>query len=263
MFRFDGKSVFLCGGAGYLGFPVSMQFASRGACVVIADYNAESAERAVSEIRRKVPGSSVSWLAADVSDEGSVKAAAAEAVSRAGGIEVMVNLAAAGSGMHLDEITPAEFDRILHANITGSFMLAREFAGRMTNGGSIILYSSMYGRVAPDPGIYEPPMKPNPVDYGAAKAGIEQLVRYLAVSWARRNIRVNGICPGPFPNAGKPSYKQDEGFTRFAERLARKVPMGRVGRREETAGAALFLASEESSFITGHTIVIDGGWTCW
>ncbi len=263
MFELNGKKALVAGGAGYLGLPVSMKLAGQGADVVVADYNAGAAEKAASEIMEKVPKGKVSWLEMDVSDEESIKSGVRGAAGEAGRVDIMVNLAAAGSGKGISEITPGEFDRTLHINLTGGFILARECSGYMRKGGSIILYSSMYGRVAPDPGIYEEPMKPNPLDYGAAKAGIEQLVRYLAVSWGPRDIRVNGISPGPFPDVEKPAYVKDKGFISFVERLSEKVPMGRVGQREETAGAAVFLSSDEASFITGHTIVIDGGWTSW
>lgn len=263
MFDLSGKKAFICGGAGYLGFPVSMKIAEAGADVAIADFNNEAADEAVSEVAEKFPAGKVISLKMDVSSEESIKDSVRKASEEMGGIDIMVNLAAAGTNALVDEITPGDLAETLNINIAGSLMLSRECAEKMTGGGSIILYSSMYGRVAPDPRIYEPPMKPNPVDYGAAKAGIEQLVRYLAVSWAGRNIRVNGICPGPFPNAGKPSYSEDAGFASFVQRLVSRVPLGRVGRPDETAGAAVFLASDEASFITGHTIVIDGGWTAW
>ena len=125
------------------------------------------------------------------------------------------------------------------------------------------MFSSMYGRVSPDPRVYFAPMKPNPIEYGIAKAAIDQMVRYLAVHYAPKNIRVNGVCPGPFPNQDVPAYQADPGFRAFVERLAGKVPMGRVGQRHELAGPVTFLASDESSFVNGHILVVDGGWTAW
>jgi NAD(P)-dependent dehydrogenase (short-subunit alcohol dehydrogenase family) len=98
----------------------------------------------------------------------------------------------------------------------------------------------------------------NPPDYGAAKAGVMQLVRYQAVMWGPKKVRVNAIVPGPFPNGA--NYKGEEAFL---DRLAKKVPMGRVGKSHEVAGAAVFLASDASSFVTGTQIVVDGGWTAW
>jgi NAD(P)-dependent dehydrogenase (short-subunit alcohol dehydrogenase family) len=116
----------------------------------------------------------------------------------------------------------------------------------------------MYGKLSPDPSIYGPKYNVNPVDYGVAKAGILQMVRYQAVMLGRKGVRVNSIIPGPFPNpAGQGADKE------FVDKLSKKVPLGRVGKAKEIAGAVVFLASDASSFITGTEIVIDGGWTIW
>jgi NAD(P)-dependent dehydrogenase (short-subunit alcohol dehydrogenase family) len=120
----------------------------------------------------------------------------------------------------------------------------------------------MYGRISPEPAIYHPPMLPNPIDYGVVKAGLEQMIRYLAVHYAPRNIRVNGVVPGAFPHAAAIGFGTPE-FESFMERLARKSPMNRVGRQDELAGPVVFLASDEASFVTVHLLVVDGGWTIW
>jgi NAD(P)-dependent dehydrogenase (short-subunit alcohol dehydrogenase family) len=137
-------------------------------------------------------------------------------------------------------------------------MLAREAATRMEGGGAIVLYSSMYGLVAPDPGVYEPPMNCNPIEYGAAKAGVAQMVRYLAATLGPRGIRVNGIAPGPFPF---PETVRESGD--FAQRLAARTMLKRIGRREETAGAVVFLVSDAAQYVTGAILPVDGGWTAW
>jgi NAD(P)-dependent dehydrogenase (short-subunit alcohol dehydrogenase family) len=124
--------------------------------------------------------------------------------------------------------------------------------------GSIVLFSSMYGVVAPDPRIYKDPMTPNPIDYGAAKAAILQLSRYLAVHYGPDGIRFNCVTPGPFPN---PSVGIDH--PEFVSDLESKTALRRVGNNTEIVGPTLFLLTDSASFVTGHSLVVDGGWTAW
>ena len=124
--------------------------------------------------------------------------------------------------------------------------------------GSIILFSSMYGTVSPYPDVYEAPLVKNPIEYGIGKAGIGQMARYLAVHWGKEKVRCNCISPGPFPN---PEVQRT--YPDFIEKLARKSPMGRIGQSEEMAGTVAFLLSDAASYITGHNLLVDGGWTAW
>ncbi|MCX6993015.1 MAG: SDR family oxidoreductase, partial [Kiritimatiellaeota bacterium] len=212
---------------------------------------------------KTVPGSRVAALRMDIANEQSIKEVVGKTVEKFGNLNIMVNATTVAAGKLVEELSGDEFDATLHVNLTGAFILARESAAHMQSGGNIIMFSSMYGRVSPDPRIYIPPMTPNPVEYGVAKGGLDQMIRYLAVHWGPRNIRVNGVCPGPFPNANIPDYAKDPKYAEFVERLAKKVPLGRVGRQGEMAGAVVFLASDEAAFVTGHILVVDGGWTIW
>lgn len=124
--------------------------------------------------------------------------------------------------------------------------------------GSIVLFASMYGVVAPDPRIYAAPLTPNPIDYGASKAAMLQLMRYLAVHYGPHGVRFNCITPGPFPNPAVQSAHPG-----FVGELAKKTALNRIGRNDEIAGPTLFLLSEASSYVTGHSLVVDGGWTAW
>lgn len=124
--------------------------------------------------------------------------------------------------------------------------------------GSIINIASMYGVVASYPDAYDELPVNSPPDYHALKGSLVHLTRHLAVYWAKYNIRVNAISPGPFP---KPQVRQN--IAGFIPRLEEKVPLGRMGNPEELKGAVILLASDAGSYITGQNLLIDGGWTAW
>lgn len=255
-FNFSNKVVLVAGGAGYLGTPTCQMFADQGATVVIADCAMERAESVAAEIVSG--GGKATAVRLDVGDERSAKTAVDGTVSTYGRLDVLVNATFKSIGKSVDELTGEEFDQANQVNITGAFLLAREAARVMTSGGSIVLFSSMYGLVSPDPRTYHPPMNPNPIEYGAAKAAIVQMTKYLAVAWGNKGIRVNAVAPGPFPQ----TTVQEE-HPAFVQRLVEKVPMGRIGRHNEIAGTVVFLASDESSYMSGQTLSVDGGWTAW
>jgi len=125
-------------------------------------------------------------------------------------------------------------------------------------GASIVNISSMYGMVSPDPSLYADTGANNPAHYGATKAGLIQLTRYLACHIAKQGIRVNSISPGPFPKIA-----EDPAGSQFIKALESKVPMGRIGQPEEVAGPVTFLLSGAASYVNGANIPVDGGWTAW
>jgi NAD(P)-dependent dehydrogenase (short-subunit alcohol dehydrogenase family) len=184
----------------------------------------------------------------------------ADTIATSGAPDGLIDLSYASTAKGFDDLTAEDFDAVNHGGLTSTFVLSRAVGNVMKEkkSGSIVLFSSMYGSVSPNPGVYEPPMNVNPIEYGVGKAGVVQMTRYLAVHYGKHNVRCNCISPGPFPNPGVQQTHPE-----FIKRLAEKVPLGRVGRQEEIAGAATFLVSDASSFITGQNLFVDGGWTSW
>jgi NAD(P)-dependent dehydrogenase (short-subunit alcohol dehydrogenase family) len=154
-------------------------------------------------------------------------------------------------------VTAEAFNQDLQ-NATGYFLLARKLRDHVVSrdaAGSIVMIGSMYGVVGSYPEAYEDICTASPVQYHALKGGIIHMTRHLAVYWAKDNVRVNCLSPGPFPSEKAP--------TAMVERLKQKSPMARMGKPEELKGAVLLLASRAGSYITGQNLLVDGGWTAW
>lgn len=258
MFELKNKKIVFFGAVGYLATPIVWKMAELGADLMLVDINVERASKVAKELSLKYPEQCFDFSYLNTEDYSSITVCFEKIKKTFGKIDVMVSGISAANNLLVEEFTPELMNKTFAAHLTGSFLLARNSAELMPDGGSIVIFSSMYGQVAPDPSAYHTPMKPNPIDYGMAKAGLNQMIRYLAVYWGPKNIRINGVSPGPFPNPAK--YPDDSDFI---ERLDKKVPIGRVGKQHEMAGAVIYLASDESSFTNGHIINVDGGWTAW
>lgn len=258
MFDLTSKNIAFFGAVGYLATPIIWKMAELGGNLFLADFNDERAAAVATEMTEKFPDQRFSSSHLDSGDYAEIDACFEKIKDFFGSLDVMVSGVAAAHNLTVEEFEPENINDCFARHVTGSFLLARKSSELMPNGGSMVLFSSMYGQVAPDPSIYHPPMKPNPIDYGMSKAALNQMIRYLGVYWAKRGIRVNGVSPGPFPNPAK--YPDDHDFV---ERLENKVPMGRVGKRDEMAGSVVYLASDESAFMNGQILNVDGGWTAW
>jgi NAD(P)-dependent dehydrogenase (short-subunit alcohol dehydrogenase family) len=255
-FSLDKKTIWITGGAGHLGAPITEALDAQGANVVCFDL-AGRAEALVGE--RKL--ARTIGLTHDVSDTAALPALIESTIARHGLPDGLVHLAfASSSGKRLAQLTPEEFQATFDLALTPTFVLCRTLAERMKarGSGSIVLFSSMYGMVAPDPRLYCEPLAPNPIDYGASKAAILQLARYFAAHYGPAGVRFNCVTPGPFPS---PGIQQSQ--PAFVTGLADKTMLARIGQNREIVGPTLFLLSDAASFVTGHSLVVDGGWTAW
>ena len=255
-FHFNGQDIWVFGGAGYLGRATVSLLVSMQARVLCIDLE----DRAQSMVADAGWQAQVTPASLDANDVVEVEAFVKRQVASRGVPHGIVVMTYASTSKRLDELTPEEFDLVNHGNLTATFVLARAVANSMMErgSGSLVLFSSMYGSVSPDPSVYASPMNPNPIEYGVGKAGVEQMARYLAVHYGRGGVRCNTISPGPFPN---PNIQRDQAA--FIKRLSQKVPLGRVGQAPEIAGAVAFLLSDAASYITGQNLAVDGGWTSW
>jgi len=252
-----GKRIWITGGAGYLGTPITVALDQAGARAVCIDLNGRANELVRAAGLKNAHA--VTW---NVNDADSVAETVDRLCREHGTPDGVVHLAyASSSGKSLTALEVADFQRTIDESLPATFALCRAAADAMKaagTGGSLVLFSSMYGLVAPDPRNYQPPMTPNPIDYGASKAAIMQMARYFAAHYGPAAIRFNCVVPGPFPNPAVQKESPD-----FVRTLAGKTALGRIGRNDEIVGPTLFLLTDSASFVTGQSLVVDGGWTSW
>jgi NAD(P)-dependent dehydrogenase (short-subunit alcohol dehydrogenase family) len=251
-----GRVALITGGSGFLGQSLCNALAEAGASVVVGSRDLQRAETAIASLP-VADGARHHAVILDQLDEESLNAGFDAAVECAGQIDVLVNNGQQGHAMDLSNVTAAAFDQDLR-NATGYFLLARRLRDHVVErqvGGSIVMIGSMYGVVGSYPDAYEGVCVASPVQYHALKGGIIHMTRHLAVYWARDNVRVNCLSPGPFPSEKAPAE--------MVARLTTKSPMKRMGQPHELKGPLLLLTSDAGSYITGQNLLVDGGWTAW
>jgi NAD(P)-dependent dehydrogenase (short-subunit alcohol dehydrogenase family) len=247
-FHLHGKTAIVTGASSGLGARFVRVLHAAGATVVAAARRTSRIEALAAEL-----GGRVIPITCDVSADADVDKLVDQTLQRANGrIDVVVNNAG------ISNVSPAEmedrdaFRRVIEVNLNGVFAVSQAIGRVMLTqkAGSIVNIGSMLGLVA------GAPIKQ--ASYCASKAGVLNLTRELAVQWARQGVRVNAIAPGYFPSEMTTGMWDNE---KSLDYIRRNAPMGRGGREDELDGALLFLASGASSYVTGHTLVVDGGWT--
>jgi NAD(P)-dependent dehydrogenase (short-subunit alcohol dehydrogenase family) len=256
LFDLRGRIALVTGAGGNLGFALASAVAEAGGRVVVTS---RDARRAASVAATLPDPHQVRHLGIELDqlDAASIDRCIEKTIEAAGQIDVLVNNAHEKMPSDWTDVTTDLFNRQL-ANVTGYFLLARHVrndAVRRGGSASIVMLGSMYALVGSYPDAYKDISTASPAAYHALKGGIVQLTRHLAVYWAKDNVRVNCLSPGPFPSPGADAQ--------LIERLNSKSPMGRMGRPHELKGALLLLASDAGSYITGQNLVVDGGWTAW
>jgi NAD(P)-dependent dehydrogenase (short-subunit alcohol dehydrogenase family) len=249
MSRLAGKVAFITGAASGIGAACAERFAREGASIAGLDVQ-KPADAAWRAVLQSAPDAV--FLEADVRDEPSVERAVASAVERFGRIDVLVNAAGVFSVGGVDALDAAEWDRIVDVNLKGTYLVSKHVVRRMMarRSGSVIHLASVEGVLG----------MPQQAAYNASKGGVVLLTRNMAADYGPLGIRVNCLCPG-YIETPMTALLSEPGLEAVREQFVNAHLLGRSGRPEEVAAAALFLASEDASFVTGAALVVDGGFS--
>ena len=249
MGRLKGKVALISGAAKGMGAVEARMFAKEGASLVLGDVLEDEGAKLALEI--SAGGASCVFTPLDVRKTSQWESAVTKATSAYGRLDVLVNNAGVTSRMNLLDTTEEDWDRVLDINAKGSFLGIKAVipAMRKSGGGSIVNISSQLGLVGGD---FSSPQ------YQASKGAVRILTKSVAIQYASEGIRCNSVHPAPIETDMTADVRADK--NRLAD-MVRRIPMGRYGKPEEVAYVVLYLASNESSFVTGSELVVDGGWT--
>lgn len=261
LFDLTGRIAIVTGGAGLLASEHALALAEFGAKVVLADLNYEKCK----EASEKLSAQGVTSVAkfCDVTSKESWENLLAEVVSEYGKVDILINNAgftnqskSANFDASFENFPLEDWNAIMDVNLTGTFLGCQVIGRHMiANGkGSIINMASLYGVVSPHHKIYPGTGISQPVAYSVSKHGVVALTKYLATLWAEKGVKVNSVTPGGIFNG-------HQGL--FLERFKQLNPIGRMSDKTEVRGGIVYLASDASSHVIGHNLIIDGGWTAW
>jgi NAD(P)-dependent dehydrogenase (short-subunit alcohol dehydrogenase family) len=257
----SGRSALITGGAGHIGGAAASVLVELGATVSILDFDISAAQARIDDLADYGNADGVA-LSCDLLDEKETRNAIQRAIKSTGSLDILVHCAAyvgttrvPGWAVPFEEQTVEAWDAAMRVNLTSAFTMVQE--GKQALGtadrGSVIFFASHYGMVGPDMRLYDGTEMANPAGYAASKGGVIQLTRYLSTVLAPK-IRVNSISPG-----GVWREQPEE----FHKAYVYRTPMGRMAAEEDLKGAVAYLASDMSAYVTGHNLVVDGGFTAW
>jgi len=253
----QGKTVFITGGAGHLGTAMCEALAELGANIVIGSRDQKKSNSVAIKLRDEF-GIQASGVQLDITNPDSLEAALLLIAKEYGGLNILINNAWSGKKNTFESISMDDWKYDIDVCLNGVFYTVKKAVPYLKKTkGAIVNIASMYGHVAPDYRMYEGTDHANPPSYGAAKAGVIQLTKYLASFLSPHGIRVNAISPGPFP------FGDITRNAEFMNALKAKTMLNRVGSPEELKGAIALLCSDASRYMTGQNICVDGGWTVW
>ena len=265
-FRIDGQIAVVTGACGKLG-PIWIEaLIDAGAQVAALELPGASVSPAFHVVEQRMPGQ-VQRFDCDVTNRQSVVNAASVVAERMGPISILVNNAgvdqppdSAGTRSRIENLPMDQFHRMLEVNLMGTFQVTQVFGSQMAErgSGSVINIGSLYASVSPDQRFYDHlpgdlPFLKSPA-YGASKAAVVNMTKYFSTLWGARGVRVNTLSPGGVVGGQDEAFKQKYGS---------RVPLGRMAQPEDLTGPLVFLASSASSYVTGHELRVDGGFTAW
>ena len=259
-FRLDGKIAIVTGGAGYYGKPICEALAEAGATVLVASRDVEKCQAFAATLlaqNQKAEG-----MHLDIAEEASIKSFIEQVKEKYGRIDILVNNAVSRKGFkNLEQLTKEDWENAQRINATGLMLITQAVINimRPQGSGNIINISSIQGVVGPHFPVYGDTGMTSPINYTYDKWAMVGFTKWLANFYAKFNIRVNCISPGGYG----PGVAESIGENEFVENYKKLTPMGRFADDEDIKGSVIFLASDASAYITGHNLIVDGGWTSW
>lgn len=260
MFRLDSKVAIVTGGAGLYGRPISEALAEAGAQVIVASRDENKCQEYADKLQAR--NLKVTGMSLDLEQQDSINELTARVIRVFGKIDILINNAVSRKGFkNLEEITKQDWEAAQSINSTGLMMITKTVVKEMCSqkSGSIINIGSIQGTVGPHFPVYEGTAMTSPVNYTYDKWGMVGFTKWLANYYGKFNIRANCISPGGYG----PGVEQTYGENNFVQKYKQLTPLGRFAVDDDIKGPVVFLASDASAYITGHNLLVDGGWTSW